>query len=144
MTERELKQLTELLRTNHALWQKYLEPIINEAGVTFVDRVILDNLREDVFSTKNDLANKLGMPHQNLTRSLARLEGSGLIVIQKKTGPDLRQIYLSLTPQGKLINDKINGDINAAWQQVCRNIPEQELLSFMSVLYRMNSNLLDL
>ncbi|PJI48152.1 MAG: hypothetical protein CTR55_15450 [Pseudomonas sp.] len=144
MTERELKQLTELLRTNHALWQKYLEPIINEAGVTFVDRVILDNLREDSFSTKNDLANKLGMPHQNLTRSLARLEGSGLIVIQKKTGLDLRQIYLSLTPQGKLINDKINGDINSAWQQVSRNIPEQELLSFMSVLYRMNSNLLDL
>lgn len=144
MTERELKQLTELLRTNHALWQKYLEPIINEAGVTFVDRVILDNLREDRFSTKNDLANKLGMPHQNLTRSLARLEGCGLIFIQKKTGLDLRQIYMSLTPQGKLINDKINGDINAAWQQVSRNIPEQELLSFMSVLYRMNSNLLDL
>ncbi|MBD9514688.1 MULTISPECIES: MarR family winged helix-turn-helix transcriptional regulator [Pseudomonadaceae] len=144
MKERELTQLTELLRTNHALWQKYLEPIINSVGITFVDRLILDNLREDGFATKNDLANQLGMPHQNLTRSLARLEQSGLIVIQKRTGPDLRQIYLSLTRQGKLINDKINGDINLAWQQVCRNIPEQELLSFMSILYRMNSNLLDL
>jgi len=144
MKERELKQLTELLRTNHALWQRYLEPIINSAGITFVDRIILDNLREDVFSTKNDLASKLGMPHQNLTRSLARLEQNGLIAIQKKTGPDLRQIYLSLTRQGKLINDKINGDINVAWQQVGRNIPEQELASFMSILYRMNSNLLDL
>jgi len=144
MKERELKQLTELLRTNHALWQRYLEPIINNAGITFVDRIILDNLREDVFATKNDLAGKLGMPHQNLTRSLARLEQNGLIVIQKKTGPDLRQIYLSLTRQGKLINDKINGDINLAWQQVGRNIPEQELISFMSILYRMNSNLLDL
>ncbi|MBD9634029.1 MarR family winged helix-turn-helix transcriptional regulator [Pseudomonas sp. PDM19] len=144
MKERELTQLTELLRTNHALWQKYLEPIINNVGITFVDRLILDNLREDGFATKNDLANQLGMPHQNLTRSLARLEQSGLIVIQKRTGPDLRQIYLSLTRQGKLINDKINGDINLAWQQVCRNIPEQELLSFMSILYRMNSNLLDL
>lgn len=144
MKERELNQLTELLRTNHALWQKYLEPIINSVGITFVDRIILDNLREDVFATKSDLANKLGMPHQNLTRSLARLERSGLIVIRKRTGPDLRQIYLSLTRQGKLINDKINGDINLAWQQVCRNIPEQELSSFMSILYRMNSNLLDL
>ncbi|MGE9760625.1 MarR family winged helix-turn-helix transcriptional regulator [Pseudomonas sp. PDM20] len=144
MKERELTQLTELLRTNHALWQKYLEPIINSVGITFVDRLILDNLREDGFATKNDLANQLGMPHQNLTRSLARLEQSGLIVIQKRTGPDLRQIYLSLTRQGKLISDKINGDINLAWQQVCRNIPEQELLSFMSILYRMNSNLLDL
>ncbi|MBD9502262.1 MarR family winged helix-turn-helix transcriptional regulator [Pseudomonas sp. BGr12] len=144
MKERELTQLTELLRTNHALWQKYLEPIINSVGITFVDRLILDNLREDGFATKNDLANQLGMPHQNLTRSLARLEQSGLIVIQKRTGPDLRQIYLSLTRQGKLINDKINADINLAWQQVCRNIPEQELLSFMSILYRMNSNLLDL
>jgi len=144
MKERELTQLTELLRTNHALWQKYLEPIINSVGITFVDRIILDNLREDGFATKNDLANKLGMPHQNLTRSLARLEQNGLIAIQKRTGPDLRQIYLSLTRQGKLINDKINGDINLAWQQVCRNIPEQELLSFMAILYRMNSNLLDL
>jgi hypothetical protein len=84
------------------------------------------------------------LPHQNLTRSLARLEQNGLIVIQKKTGPDLRQIYLSLTRQGKLINDKINGDINTAWQQVCRNISEQDLASFMSTLYRMNGNLHDL
>lgn len=36
--------LTDLLRENHTQWQQLLEPTLNELGVTFVDRIILDQL----------------------------------------------------------------------------------------------------
>lgn len=76
--------LTDLLRENHTQWQQLLEPTLNELGVTFVDRIILDQLAKSGSISKNELAKLLGTMHQNLTRSIGRLELQGLLVSQNQ------------------------------------------------------------
>lgn len=134
-------QLTDLLRENHSAWQQILEPILNDIGVTFVDRVILDKLDNQSGQTKNELANQLGTVHQNLTRSIARLEQQGLLRSSKSLSADKRQIFLDITREGSAMNRRVNEKINDIWNDILGNISAQEIQLFETILVRLNSNL---
>lgn len=141
---RDYTQLTDLLRENHSAWQQILEPVLNEIGVTFVDRVILDKLDSQSGQTKNELANQLGTVHQNLTRSIARLEQQGLLRSSKNNPADKRQIFLEITREGSAMNRRVNEKINDIWNDILGNVSAQEIQLFETVLVRLNSNLRDL
>lgn len=134
-------QLTDLLRENHSGWQQILEPILNDIGVTFVDRIILDKLDKQSGQTKNELANQLGTVHQNLTRSIARLEQQGLLRSSKSNSADKRQIFLDITREGSAMNRRVNEKINDIWNDILGNISAQEIQLFETILVRLNSNL---
>lgn len=138
---RDYTQLTDLLRENHSAWQQILEPVLNEIGVTFVDRVILDKLDSQSGQTKNELANQLGTVHQNLTRSIARLEQQGLLRSSKNNPADKRQIFLEITREGSAMNRRVNEKINDIWNDILGNVSAQEIQLFETVLVRLNSNL---
>ncbi|MDK9582871.1 MarR family winged helix-turn-helix transcriptional regulator [Lelliottia wanjuensis] len=138
---RDYTQLTDLLRENHSAWQQILEPVLNEIGVTFVDRIILDKLDSQSGQTKNELANQLGTVHQNLTRSIARLEQQGLLRSSKNNPADKRQIFLEITREGSAMNRRVNEKINDIWNDILGNVSAQEIQLFETVLVRLNSNL---
>lgn len=138
---RDYTQLTDLLRENHSAWQQILVPVLNEIGVTFVDRVILDKLDSQSGQTKNELANQLGTVHQNLTRSIARLEQQGLLRSSKNNPADKRQIFLEITREGSAMNRRVNEKINDIWNDILGNVSAQEIQLFETVLVRLNSNL---
>lgn len=136
--------LTDLLRENHSAWQQILEPVLSEIGVTFVDRVILDKLDKNSDLTKNELADRLGTVHQNLTRSIARLEQQGLLSSGKKNSNDKRQISLSITREGSAMNRRVNEKINQIWNEILGPVTAQEIELFEAILVRLNSQLREL
>ena len=125
--------LTDLLRENHTQWQQVLEPILNELGVTFVDRIILDQLAKSGSISKNELAKLLGTMHQNLTRSIGRLELQGLLESQKSAS-DMRQVYLDITPKGENINNIINTKINEFWNTIFSDVSNENIEQLTSML----------
>jgi DNA-binding MarR family transcriptional regulator len=135
--------LTDLLRENHTQWQQLLEPTLNELGVTFVDRIILDQLAKSGSISKNELAKLLGTMHQNLTRSIGRLELQGLLVSQKSAS-DMRQVYLDITPKGENINNIINTKINECWNRIFSDVSNENIEQLTSMLTLIKNKLVEI
>lgn len=133
--------LTDLLRENNTQWQQVLEPILTELGVTFVDRIILDKLAKNSGTSKNDLASTMGTMHQNLTRSINRLEQQGFLVVGKKPSHDNRQIYLDITSEGIRINKIINTKINIIWRNIFSQSSGDDFENLVSTLLLIKNKL---
>ncbi len=125
--------LTRLWRSNSMIWQQKLEPICSEFGITYVDRTILDELSLNDSLTKKELAKNLGTIHQNLTRSIKRLQEQQLISFATSE-VDMRQTHIKITHQGMDINNKINHSINKIWAELLNNIAQPDIQAFTNVL----------
>lgn len=136
--------LTDLLRENNTQWQQVLEPILSGLGVTFVDRIILDKLAKNSGISKNDLASMMGTMHQNLTRSINRLEVQGFLTVSKKPSLDNRQIYLDITTKGIGINKVINTKINIIWRDIFSQSSSDDIEKLVSTLYLIKNKLFEI
>ncbi|WP_159084592.1 MarR family winged helix-turn-helix transcriptional regulator [Dongshaea marina] len=98
-----------------------------------MDRTILDELSLNDSLTKKELAKNLGTIHQNLTRSIKRLQEQQLISFATSE-VDMRQTHIKITHQGMDINNKINHSINKIWAELLNNIAQPDIQAFTNVL----------
>ena len=108
-----------------------------------MDRIILDQLAKSGSISKNELAKLLGTMHQNLTRSIGRLELQGLLVSQKSAS-DMRQVYLDITPKGENINNIINTKINECWNRIFSDVSNENIEQLTSMLTLIKNKLVEI
>lgn len=125
--------LTRLWRSNTIIWQNKLSPICSSFGVTYVDRVILDELSIRGPQTKRQLAENLGTIHQNLTRSIKRLQEQHLVSATEVEN-DMRRLKIEITKQGLIVNRNINDSINKEWEKILLNASSADLKAFTKIL----------
>lgn len=133
--------LTYLWRENTAAWANELDATCAKLGISYVDRIIVSILAKHKHLTKKDLAQKLNTIHQNLTRSIKRLDSEGIIIITKNKY-DKRILYIALTAKGKSIENKLRKTIDSTWQKALKNISAKDIAKLGDLLQIMRDNLM--
>ena len=80
-------------------------PMLTELGITYPQYLVLMVLWENDCQPVNDIAHRLMLETNTVTPLLQRMEKQG-IVSRKKGKQDKRQQIVSLTDQGKLLEEK--------------------------------------
>lgn len=89
------------------IMQSRLEAELAEDRLTRLMWTVLRGLDEDAIATPSEMADYIGITRASTSRMLAAMEARGLITrAERKTGPDGRQVALTLTVQGRALLDR--------------------------------------
>lgn len=116
--------------------------LLREAGCTLTreQEVILRELRRDEGASQVELARRVGQDANNLSRTLALLEGRGYVV-RVPDGSDRRSVRVAITPAGRALHDQAFEAIQIYWQVLFEGMSRRESRAFMASLNRMTDNL---
>ena len=104
-----------------------------ELGVTGPQRLVLRLIAHFRLAAPGDLAETLHVHPSSLTGSLRRLEEAGLI--RRKRDPrDGRRAILTLTAQGKALNDQRHGTVESAVQRALKTLEPEDVKVARNVL----------
>lgn len=101
-------QLCFRLYTASRLLSQAYHPLLSEHGLTYPQYLVLLVLWEKDAQPVNDIARKLYLETNTVTPLLQRMEKEGIIV-RTKGKKDARQMIVSLTREGKVLQDKLAG-----------------------------------
>lgn len=101
-------QLCFRLYTASRLLSQAYHPLLSEHGLTYPQYLVLLVLWEKDAQPVNDIARKLYLETNTVTPLLQRMEKEGVIV-RTKGKKDARQMIVSLTREGKVLQDKLAG-----------------------------------
>ncbi|HJO92567.1 MAG TPA: hypothetical protein QF753_04135 [Victivallales bacterium] len=132
-------ELTDLWRKVTIQWKKQLEKYCAKLGITYVDRLIIDEIYKNKSLTKKELAIILFAEPQSLTRSIKRINNAGLL-ISRNDKNDMRFVTYTLTPKGIEIANQIEERTNQLWGKVLKGIPDKNLAAFEKSLIHILSN----
>ncbi len=90
--------------TNLAL-HRLLKPLLDEAGLTYPQFLVLIALYEQDHQTVGGISDKLFLDSSTLTPLLKRMEAMGYVVRQRDP-VDERQVRIRLTPRGRSVREK--------------------------------------
>ena len=93
-------------------------PVFEPLGITYPQYLVLLVLWEKDGRPVNDIAHLLHLETNTVTPLLQRMEKTGLIT-RKRGKEDTRQRIVSLTPQGKAMEEKAKDIPNCLAQQLC-------------------------
>jgi DNA-binding MarR family transcriptional regulator len=104
-----------------------------ELGVTGPQRLVLRLIGHFGVAAPGDLAETLHVHPSSLTGSLRRLEQAGLI--RRKRDPrDGRRALLTLTSQGRVLNEQKHGTVEASVQRALKRLSPEHLTVARKVL----------
>ena len=101
-------QLCFRLYTASRLLSQAYHPLLSEHGLTYPQYLVLLVLWEKDAQPVNDIARKLYLETNTVTPLLQRMEKEGILV-RTKGKKDARQMIVSLTREGKALQDKLAG-----------------------------------
>lgn len=101
-------QLCFRLYTASRLLSQAYHPLLSEHGLTYPQYLVLLVLWEKDAQPVNDIARKLYLETNTVTPLLQRMEKEGILV-RTKGKKDARQMIVSLTREGKVLQDKLAG-----------------------------------
>jgi len=96
-----------------------------ELGITGPQRLVLRLIEHFGVVTPGDLADVLHVHPSSLTGNLRRLEKAGLIR-RKRDPSDGRRAILTLTPQGRVLNEQKKRTVEASVQRVLKTIAAKD------------------
>lgn len=100
-------QLCFRLYTASRLLSQAYHPLLSEHGLTYPQYLVLLVLWEKDGQPVNDIAKRLYLETNTVTPLLQRMEKSGILT-RKKGEEDARQMIVSLTPEGKELENKLS------------------------------------
>ncbi|NDW05135.1 MarR family winged helix-turn-helix transcriptional regulator [Jiella pacifica] len=78
------------------------KPVLDEAGITYPQYLVLSTLWEQDGLTIGAIAGRLALESSTITPLVKRLEASGLLV-RRRNAEDERQVLVTLTEEGRAI-----------------------------------------
>lgn len=100
-------QLCFRLYTASRLLSQAYHPLLSEHGLTYPQYLVLLVLWEKNGQPVNDIAKRLYLETNTVTPLLQRMEKSGILT-RKKGEEDARQMIVSLTPEGRELENKLS------------------------------------
>lgn len=100
-------QLCFRLYTASRLLSQAYHPLLSEHGLTYPQYLVLLVLWEKDGQPVNDIAKRLYLETNTVTPLLQRMEKSGILT-RKKGEEDARQMIVSLTPEGRELENKLS------------------------------------
>ena len=110
-------QLCFRLYTASRLITQAYHPLLGEHGLTYPQYLVLLVLWEKDRQPVNDIAHRLHLETNTVTPLLQRMEKQGLVT-RKRGKEDTRQRIVSLTEQGKALEEKAKDIPNCLAQQL--------------------------
>lgn len=130
-----------LLRSSSKLMTQHVEALFADEEVSFVQWVILMNLRDKLATTAAELCQGICHDSGALTRVLEQLEKRGLIQ-KKRSQKDRRTVELKLTPAGQkaiqLVLPRIVGFLNNLLDD---DFTKDEIDTLVNLLSRLKTKL---
>ncbi len=105
-------------------------PLFEPLGITYPQYLVLLVLWEKDYQPVNDIAHRLHLETNTVTPLLQRMEKQGLIT-RKRGKEDSRQRIVSLTPQGKALEEQAKQIPGCMVQQLSGKIDNVESLVAM-------------
>jgi DNA-binding MarR family transcriptional regulator len=100
-------QLCFRLYTASRLLSQAYHPLLSEHGLTYPQYLVLLVLWEKDGQPVNDIAKRLYLETNTVTPLLQRMEKAGILT-RKKGEEDARQMIVSLTPEGRELENKLS------------------------------------
>jgi len=113
---------------------------VMKLGVTRVQWIALYYLGKEEFISQKELAEKMNIKESSVARLLDRMERDGLVE-RVKNENDKRVTNLSLTDKGKQYRIKLLPEGEKFEKLLYKNISEEEMKIFTTVLTKMVSNI---
>jgi DNA-binding MarR family transcriptional regulator len=127
ITEEEIERIDKvwhelifsMQRTNEELWKDKL------SGISTIEISILSIMERKPDVILKDIGDRLGIPGSTLTSAIDRLEKRGLLkrVISER---DRRSFGLSLTAEGKLVQDEHKKSEKLLWKKILGSYEKSE------------------
>lgn len=113
--------------------QQY-KPLLNELGVTYPQYLVLLVLWENAPISVKEISKKLFLETNTLTPLLKRMESNGLVQ-RNRSKEDERVVIISLTTQGKELQNKANQIPNNLINRLsCLSIQKDDIFTLKRIL----------
>ena len=127
-------QLCFRLYTASRLLTQAYHPLLSAAGLTYPQYLVLLVLWEQDAQPVNDIARRLKLETNTVTPLLKRMEAEGLLT-RTRSGKDARQMIVSLTPQGRGLQDRLADVPEAVGRAVlCRTVTPDTVPTLFGML----------
>ena len=123
-------QLCFRLYTAARLTMQAYYPYFEPLGITYPQYLVLLVLWEQDHQPVNDIARRLHLETNTVTPLLQRMEKQGLLT-RKRGKEDTRQRIVSLTPQGKAMEEQAKNIPDCLASQLADKIPDVQALLAM-------------
>ncbi|KYD27890.1 MULTISPECIES: MarR family winged helix-turn-helix transcriptional regulator [Geobacillus] len=133
-----------VFRTQKALYRLIREDAAR-VGITEVQLVVLYTLMKKEHIRLHDLAEKLNLSNSNVSGTVDRLVGAGLVV-REPSKQDRRAVILSLTEKGKEIVALAFGEqsvLRRRLRLVAERVSEEEIAQFLQLHEKIKTILLE-
>jgi len=129
-----------LLRRSGKLITARIEALFTQEDVSFVQWVILMNLRDGLCVTAAELCQRLCHDSGALTRIIDQMEKRGLIRRQRST-KDRRRVVLELTGEGRKVTESFLPRVMGLYNGLLSNFTREEADTLINLLTRLIINL---
>ena len=117
---------------------KVYRPLLAKLGVTYPQYLVLVVLWNRDQVTVSEIGNELFLDSATLTPLLKRMEAAGLIV-RARSARDERQVIVSITPQGRTLQQEVQGIMSGV---LCASqCSREEALALKDQLVTLRDNL---
>lgn len=134
------RELFFKVRTVSHLHRKRLDEIVNEADLHFGQLPILGALSRLGPTSQKEIAQELHVTAPSIANSVKRMEKKGLLTCEVKE-EDRRSHVLRITDKGNEAKKFCFEHFMQIEKEMCKNIPEEDLIIFERVMNTMIDNL---
>ena len=116
--------------------QKFVEPIVQSAGLTMIQTYILMGLAEGTITNISSLCKEFGINQGNVSTLCKQMEKAGLIK-RNRSSEDERIVTLSLTEEGKIKLQKLQTKAEEL-ETVFEQVPIEKLEAIINGMRELN------
>lgn len=136
-----VKKVRDMFHTYHCSHRNIIDRQFRENGLYFGQPPILKYLSMNENATQKEIADHLHISAPSVATSVKRMEEAGLIMrVADKN--DARCNNLQLTEKGRALSQYADNLIEKADEATYRDFTEEEINTLISLLERMNNNIL--
>jgi len=137
------KKIGVFLNLVHCRFKLYMSSLFQSRGfdITPEQFLVLDTLWDDGVQSQQEIADKIQKDKNSVTKLIDALEKKDLVqrIAFKQ---DRRLNLIHVTETGKKIKDEVTEIAMQATNSIIRDIPKEELYTFLRVLTKMSDNMI--
>lgn len=137
------KKVGVFLNLVHCRFKLYMGSLFQSRGfdITPEQFLVLDTLWDDGVQSQQEIADKIQKDKNSVTKLIDALEKKDLVqrIAFKQ---DRRLNLIHVTETGKKIKDEVTEIAMQATNSIIRDIPKEELYTFLRVLTKMSDNMI--
>jgi len=137
------KQVGVFLNLVHCQFKQYLKTIFNKHGINLTPEqfLVMDTLWDEGVLSQQQIADIIVKDKNSVTKLIDALENKGLVDRIPDKG-DRRMNKIHLTDHARSLQSDATEVALQCTNCIIRDIPSEELVSFVSVLTKMSKNML--